>query len=276
MVMFAAQYCIAQSDVAKSTLTATPITIDGKANEWTQPLRFYDSNSKLLFSFVNDDSDLYLCFQAVDAANQQKILHAGMKITLSVKTNEKHKLSISYPMPPAEGNSLTHERGDEQEKRNSFRVQNTMMEISGSTDKDGVVPINNNTGINAAINWDSTGKLTYEVAVPLRELFGNDYASYKDKEIAMNATVSPLKKPGGAGGGQSGFSGRGGGGGGHMGGGGGGRMGGAGGGGRMGGGQGRQREAAETDGTQTSSDRASMFEKSVVKQHFMLATGPAK
>jgi len=199
ILLFAATPSFAQDSNPKSTWASSPVTIDGKAKEWKLPLRLYDSGTKLFFAFANDDKNLYLCFQAPDKMFQTKIMGAGMEISLSDKG--KHKVSVIFPLaqrsssvPPA-GNDK-EQATDRRNSNTSFVLQNTFMEVKGFATRNGIISINDTSGINAAINFDENNILTYEIAIPYKEWFGpgfsiNDLA----KEISLEVTINALKQP---------------------------------------------------------------------------------
>ena len=176
-------------------------------------------------------------------------MRAGMKIILSNKINGKHKSVIEYPLPA----SKIPEKKDEiqpdpmaphQSRHAAFLEKDTLMEIKGFTTKNGMISTRDTSGIHAAINWDSANVFTYEIAIPLKEMFGNNY-DLKDlsKEISLDVVISAtradnLKNSEG----ESEYPGKGGG-----------RMGGQGGG-------------------QYQGNRQAMFVKTEMKQKFVLAT----
>lgn len=84
-LLFVSVASFAQDDVPKAAWVSSPVTIDGKAPDWKLPLRLYDSDTKLFFAFANDDTNLYLCFQAPDDMFQTKIIRAGMEVAVSAK-----------------------------------------------------------------------------------------------------------------------------------------------------------------------------------------------
>ena len=179
ILIFFSTLSFAQDDIAKSSWISSPVKIDGKPQEWKLPLRYYDAGTKLFFAFANDDKNLYLCFQAPDEMNQVKIMRAGMEVYLSVKG--KHKVSVTFPLlrttcnSPSQDDISGQQNSDRKNRRTSFILQNTMMEVKGFETKNGLIPINDSSGINAAINWDENDKLTYEIAIPLKEWFGINY-----------------------------------------------------------------------------------------------------
>lgn len=188
-----------QDGLIKSTWVSAPVKIDGNAREWKRPLRFYDLNTKLSFAFTNDDKNLYLCFQTPDEMNELKIMHAGMEVSLI--TRGKHKASINFPLEKKGESALPqtefsiNQNFDRMSRRSSFLAQNTMMEVNGFTTRNGMIPINDSSGINAAINWDSTNKFTYEISIPFKELFGINFTTADIlKDISLDIEINAVKK----------------------------------------------------------------------------------
>lgn len=253
------------SEWAKSS-----ITVDGNASEWNLPLKHFDSGTKLFFEIKNDDKNLYLCFQNKDLVSQEKMIKAGMKIILSSKINGKHKASIDFPLPVKKDSissttvyeinsdpELTH-----QKMHATFLAGDSLMEVNGFAGKDGIISSHDTSDIHAAINWDQENTLTYEIAIPLKEMFGNNYAVKNiSKNISMEVIINALKKTG-----RSGYGGRNGGGG-------GGRMGGGGFGRGMGGmGIGGIAMGGLRNGTREfQPGKSAMSEKDEMKEKFTLA-----
>ena len=176
------------------------ITIDGKIQDWGS-LKHYDNQSRLFFDFKNDSNNLYLCFQTKDEMNQAKIMRSGMKIILSDKINGKHKSTINFPLGVKHAAKSADSEDEIQpdplashlSKPAVFLASDTMMEVKGFANTNGIIPSKNVSGIHAAINWDSANTLTYEMAIPLKELFGNNFnATDISKEISLNAIINAM------------------------------------------------------------------------------------
>ena len=248
----------AQDNIMKATWVSSPIKADGKPGDWTQPLKYFDDVTKLFFGFANDDKNIYLCFQTSEEANLAKITKAGMKIYLSAKGKSKHKVTISYPLPvkdeptSQEPSKNNDHKASQAERKNNFLVANSMMEVKGFTSRDGVIPINDSSGINAAVNWDEAGKLTYEIAIPFKELFGSDFTK-EDllNDLSLTAEVNALSRQRhGFDGGMKGM-----------------------GGGRGGGGHHHNSNATQTESTpgESAVSKQAAYEKAELKQKFVLA-----
>lgn len=269
IVVFIATIAVAQ-DNPTAQWAKNSITIDGSAADWNQSLKHYDNDTRLFFDFKNDSNTLYLCFQTKDEMTEAKIMRAGMKIIISDKINGKHKSSVSFPL--GFKNRAKSEETDDaikpdplsthSNRHQSFLAHDTSMEVRGFADKNGLISAYDVKSIHAAINWDSANTLTYEIAIPLKELFGVGY-NIQDysKGVSLNVIVNAMpagfqtEKPGG-------YNGRGGRGGGRM------------GGNRMGsGGMGHEGNGTESESNgQSAYERAMMSQKSELKQRFALAT----
>lgn len=200
IVLFISQMSFAQDNIPKSVWVSTPVIIDGKALEWKLPLRFYDDGTKLFFAFANDDKNLYVCFQSPDDMFQEKIIHAGMEVSFSVKG--KNKVSVTFPLVQQSITDINNNNNSDQQsidrknRKAAFILQNTLMDVKGFATRNGMIPINDTSGIHAAINWDENNKLTYEIAIPFKEWFGEGYAfSDAAKDISMDVILNALKQP---------------------------------------------------------------------------------
>lgn len=201
----------AQSDVATAKWMQQPVTIDGVLSEWKQPLNFYDADTKLLFDIADDSSNIYLCFKSQDEANQTKMMRGGMKITLSMKGKPRHEASISYPLSPRQLAALAQPQAAVEEPgnasnpavrvhdlssfRNHFIESHATMMAEGFVTQNGTLPIHNAAGIQAAINWDSTSNLIYEIAIPKKEFIGKDEANrLTAKAITLSVEINAMPR----------------------------------------------------------------------------------
>jgi hypothetical protein len=178
-------------DVAQAKWKSTPVKIDGFADEWSKPMSFFDSETKLFFAFGNDSKNLYICFQSSDERNEVKINRAGMKVFIHTKGKEKHNASVDFPLTDSKQNYAAEEVNEEVKPdipslKNTFLLQNTNMLTKGFATQNGTFPISDSSGIHAAINWDEKNIMNYELAIPLKELFG---ANYTDKDLAKTITM---------------------------------------------------------------------------------------
>ncbi len=258
------------------------VIADGKPDEWTIPLRFYDSKSKLSYTVTNDLDNLYICMRVTDDADQVKIMKAGMQVWIDTTGSNNETTGILFPQrshepaPSAQQSSDTKGKRSEAGKVNirsmraSFQKDYKEMQLTGfKAPVRGSVPLQNDFGINLGINWDanrfdSSYIMIYEAVIPFKTFYKNKLTSADSlKKFGITISVNALTRPASKGGGGS----RGGGGGGGMGGGGMRGGGGMGGGGRRGGGGGGQRSNPEAANP--------LYESNKVKMRMQLSLHPA-
>lgn len=212
-------------DVSTAKWVTTPVTIDGNADEWHQPLNFYDSETKLLFAIANDSTNIYLCFEAKDNVTAIKIMRAGMQVTLDTKGRHGRSGTIEFPLPPKERRELNEANGGDNKPMSDtsmqggefgghkpdpamfhqwFLTNNITMETKGFADANGVLPVRGRD-ISVAMNWDDADNLFYEVKIPIRQLLDDGYTEDNIlKEITLHVAVNGISGAGGGGGGMQG------------------------------------------------------------------------
>ena len=161
----------------------TPVTTDGKIDDWTLPLPYYDTDTRLNYTITNDDKNLYICFRTADVQAQMKLLKAGFTLWIDTKGKKNQLTGIRYPLPqsllPDHGENLSTSspRG---EKRDMSKVGQRLlasqkqMELIGfkntanGGNPNGMTFLRTNEGIAVAMNADSTGELVYEATIPFK------------------------------------------------------------------------------------------------------------
>jgi hypothetical protein len=159
----------------------TPINVDGNLIDWNLPLQYYDEDSKLNYSFANDESNLYICIRAVDLQTQLKMIKGGMNVWVDVAGKKNEMVGIRYPLNEKLLPNHTvekfkkGERHDMNHYMHQMILEQSQMQLLGFRIADnGVSNLHNTSGITAALGWDSTGVLAYEVVIPTKTF-------YKDK-----------------------------------------------------------------------------------------------
>lgn len=179
----------------------TAVVVDGSANEWKVPLRFYSTYAALFFSVANDSTNLYLCIQANDEKTQMKIARAGMKIKFAAKGNLKCDASVDFPIgtkqePTPSTEVEVPKHSSIKEKRTTMLAQNVSLSAKGFATQNGILPIKNNEGIQTAIDWNEEDKMTYELSVPLKELFGLGFTLKEmTKALTITIEINALTRP---------------------------------------------------------------------------------
>ena len=196
------------------------IFADSKIPKWTDPLRFYDTKSKINYTLTNDRHNLYVWMKISDETEQLKILRGGME--LRIDTSGKKTFPVALMFPLANQPMMMHRSTEPQsEKRNpkpdrSSMMQNLLiqakeMELTGfKPPLGGIVSLlNNSNGISAAIETDSLGILCYQAIIPFKTFYKDELAAVDSNkafkyEIKVNALPEPQSHTGGGGGGMGG------------------------------------------------------------------------
>ena len=192
---------------------SAPVKIDGLSDEWIDNLRYYDNETLLYYGITNDENNLYLCFFTANQMMQMKMFRSGVTIELKTKTKPKRTAFIVYPKKdtttfqmrskPTEGEAQgekpqgqnTGGQGRNMTKR--FLENNPTIVSEGFVTLNGTYPTLNEKGISLAINWDENRRMSYEIVIPLNELFGDGFSldEISKNEIKLKVTIDAMEMP---------------------------------------------------------------------------------
>lgn len=186
-----------------------PVVVDGSMDEWPNPLRFYDSNSKVNYAISNDRKNIYFCFKVVDKAMQMRIMHAGMTIKIDTAGGKKFPISIAlhsganpmaqHDFDPFQDQSMPKAKGAIASKGPKFGEGEEL-----AADLDGFKPAYNGhisfrkggSGIQAAAGVDKSGTMHYEVALPLATFYRDSIALGNTPLFSITILFNGLKMDG--------------------------------------------------------------------------------
>ncbi len=176
------------------------ITIDGNADEWSLPLRFYDESSELNYQISNDRENIYIAVRTINKATAQQILLGGVRFELdtllkgdyfpygvrfpayieSIGTGQGHKpgrgngpVGQEGQMPP-KGNSGENAPGNNSDPLSFNMPMDTTIELKGFADREDieeVVPFSEASGIIASLNMGEDNSLFMEMVIPFRTFY---------------------------------------------------------------------------------------------------------
>jgi hypothetical protein len=130
------------------------IKVDGQNNEWSKPLAFYDKSSKISYEVANNNTHLFLIIQVGDSTIREQLLKYGFEVWINKDGKKKKTTCISYPL-------LNHETAELTLK--GFLVENGKMPVDISP-------------VKVALDIDSKGVLTYELAIPFTTYYKESLA----------------------------------------------------------------------------------------------------
>ena len=171
-----------------SSWQSKKITVDGNIPEWSNPLRFYDQETGISYCISNDNYNLYFCCSITNEFLQTKILHAGLEFKIDTLGKKSFPVGIRFPIgnnnemaPESKPNPQAKDDPNERRDRSTLQLkllaEAREIELTGFKSNLGkiisVIPPNN-TGISAAINFDTRGSMNYEAVIPFSTFYKNE------------------------------------------------------------------------------------------------------
>jgi len=189
----------AMAQVSTSHWQAVPIAIDGDGSDWGTNPRFFNAESNVKYEFRNDAQNLYLIIKSADRAVQMQLLKAGFNIKLKIKTTPPIRTTISFPAGKSREKTpvLNNEEARPDKLMDkSITNQETMLKDTAILDgfqysKGKINSENRDEKSICFARSKSQRELTYyEIRIPLREIFGNDYVMKTISEIPIQLQVN--------------------------------------------------------------------------------------
>jgi len=163
------------------------VTIDGKIDEWSNPLRFYDQETGISYNISNDHYNLYFACSISNEFLQTKILRSGLEFRIDTLGKKSFGVSIKYPignfsateMKPISqsANEGSEKRPDRSTLKLKLLAEATEIQLAGFKQRFGKTisfSVPNNSGISAAINFDANGMMNYETVIPFSTFYRNE------------------------------------------------------------------------------------------------------
>lgn len=202
-VMFISFVSFAQKKKVKSAIwQPEQVIIDGDMSEWSNPLMFVDKETKLAYSINNDESNIYLCFKAVDEITKMKLLKVGMTISIDTTGKKKQSISINYPLKgegierQTETPNLIGVKPDMEEIKRKFKQKPQNMVLGGFKSGNGLSMLQNENGVVVKLGWDKNNDIFYEMAIPFKSFWKGSLSEINtSKYITLNVILDALEKP---------------------------------------------------------------------------------
>ncbi|MGZ3938611.1 MAG: hypothetical protein ACXVLT_08010 [Flavisolibacter sp.] len=177
------------------------ITVDGNDADW-QGVALYSSPLKTFeYSVAHNDEDLFVRMKILNPLEQMKFLTAGMELWIDPTGQEKQKVEVVYPVKGELATTAMQPQNSSADKKQnrdlmhlSVRAQVVSMNRIGfKPEYSGTQTISENTGFKAAINWNETDELIYELKIPLKAFNGTVSANHMALEFSIGALERPAE-----------------------------------------------------------------------------------
>ncbi len=201
------------------------VIIDGEAEEWDVPLKYFDKTAQLAYTFSDDKTAIYFAASTTDKTTIKQILTGGLKLEIDTTGKGKdYTFALTYPvrpmhpggmggmhgpppgggMPseggmPPEGGMTGSEPGDFDPSKHqgppNMEMQSNM-EISGFnglTDTSEVITISDDSDIQAHLQMaDSVDYLFMEVKIPFATFYKEQLAA-KDSNLVYSIKLTLME-----------------------------------------------------------------------------------
>ena len=195
------------------------VLIDGKINEWSNPLRFYDKETGISYNISNDRYNLYFACSISNELLQTKILSSGLEFRIDTLGKKGFGVSFKYPIgskplaEPKTDNPQANEAGfNKRPDRSAIKLkllaEATEIKLVGFKPRLGKIislAVPDKSGLLAAINFDASGSMNYEAVIPFStfyrsELLPADTSAIFNFQIKVNPLANSGNAPGSGGG----------------------------------------------------------------------------
>ncbi len=181
-----------------------PLTIDGSDKDWVKPLPHSMRSENISYSITNDRQNLYVLLSTKSPQEQLKIIQGGMSVWVNNKGDKTNgdALGIGYPLNEhADRDRNLMEEAQPQRYQTNKPV--TLEDKKGydlyGFNKDSSIENftygdSNPEGIVMRMDYNNSGELIYEAAIPLKAIFPqhNPSSSYAASSVAVGIFIEGL------------------------------------------------------------------------------------
>ncbi len=156
------------------------VQVDGKLNEWPEPLPGYSRETAMHFGVTNDNDFLYIAVACSDERMQRKLLAMGMQVYISESGKKETVTGIAFPLPavktylpPAPDDDVaTAAQKTKDFKSKQLADQNQVRIFGFKKTADGTYTLHENN-FTVAYSQGSNNFFNIEYAIPVKEIFSN-------------------------------------------------------------------------------------------------------
>ncbi|RFZ84063.1 hypothetical protein DYU05_00020 [Mucilaginibacter terrenus] len=186
------------------------VKIDGISKEWSKKLQAHNRATGLNYTLANDVNNLYLVIQINDPVIINKVISAGITLSIKKNGNLNDVQSITYPYfdvnnkpqidvkntPKIDSSKASKIKADSFMTANNQKLfeKSRWIKVSGIKELDTLMSVYNREGIKAAQRFDNQMNYTIELSIQLRHLgfSANTADKFEYKVTSNGATMMSL------------------------------------------------------------------------------------
>lgn len=174
------------------------IIVRGFTEDFSEFRTYTDKSSGVKYFLANDDNNLYIRLYSTEEVIQRKLLRLGMTLELRIPELSDRISRIVFPADTENqpANSRPGQVKDIGSLRQAYISRTSQFFTEGFERTNGQLTLRRPGGLAARIIADTLG-MSYEIVIPLKELFGTNNSPHDISrlEIEMIALIDAFPRP---------------------------------------------------------------------------------
>ena len=215
----------AQSKSIKNLKKPTQnLIVDGNLKDWGDSLNYYNSDKRIHYALAENQENLYFAIRIENRDQQEQAMRNGITLAFNPEGKKKETYSLTFPSPDRDENSLfimpkadhaiteqqlKQEDMDERRKADLIKLRDIQIKGFPDVETDHITTANT-YGIKTVLQFDDSGALVYEAAIPVKMLHSDLNSKPWVFDIKINSFTAGTNhdglKPSGENGGMGGMN----------------------------------------------------------------------
>ncbi len=164
--------------------SAQNIVVDGNLKDWGDSLSYYNPDKKIHYGLAENQENLYFAIRIENRGQQEQAMRNGITLAFNPEGKKKETYSLTFPSPDRDENSmfimpkadhaiteqqLKQEDMDERRKADLLKLRDIQVKGFPDVETDHITTANT-YGIKTVLQFDDSGALVYEAAIPIKML----------------------------------------------------------------------------------------------------------
>ena len=168
----------------------------GFTDDFSDFRTYADKNSGIIYFLANNDKNLFIRLQAAEEVIQRKLFSLGLTFELRIPELSERTARVVFPADSQNPSANSSPEQDIENLRQAYLSRTNQFFTEGFERTNGQLTLRRPGGLAARITSDSS-EVSYEIMIPLEELFGNKLAwkELSGMEIEMTALIDAFPRP---------------------------------------------------------------------------------